>query len=99
MPRDISAKKVYYTKQGKRERRDAPRPLFPNQKSRMAFRKEANWMGLLGTLHNMAKSGQVNEINSVINQERASANASAQTTGKERRKFHHNMEISIASYR
>ena len=54
-------------------------------------------MGLLGTLHNMAKSGQVNEINSVINQERASANASAQTTGKERRKFHHNMEISIAS--
>ncbi len=56
-------------------------------------------MGLLGTLHNMAKSGQVNEINSVINQERASANTSAQTTGKERRKFHHNMEISIASHR
>ncbi len=56
-------------------------------------------MGLLGTLHNMAKSGQVSEINSVINQERASANASAQTTGKERRKFHHNMEISIASHR
>ncbi len=56
-------------------------------------------MGLLGTLHNMAKSGQVSEINSVINQERASANASAQATGKERRKFHHNMEISIASHR
>ena len=34
-------------------------------------------MGILGTLHNMAKSGQVNEIHSVINQERASANTSA----------------------
>lgn len=60
-------------------------------------------MGILGTLHNMAKSGQVNEIHSVINQERASANTSAntsaQTSGKERRKFRHNMEISIASYR
>lgn len=55
-------------------------------------------MGILGTLHNMAKSGQVNEIHSVINQERASANTSAQTSGKERRKFRHNMEISIASY-
>lgn len=56
-------------------------------------------MGILGTLHKMAKSGQVNEIHSVINQERASANTSAQTSGKERRKFRHNMEISIASYR
>lgn len=55
-------------------------------------------MGILGTLHHMAKSGQVNEIHSVINQERASANTSAQTSGKERRKFRHNMEISIASY-
>lgn len=56
-------------------------------------------MGILGTLHNMAKSGQVNEIHSVINQEHASVNTSAQTSGKERRKFRHNMEISIASYR
>lgn len=98
MPRDISSKKVYYTKHGKRERQKR-KTTFHNRESRWAFRKEANGMGLLGTLHNMAKSGQVSEINSVINQERASANASAQATGKERRKFHHNMEISIASHR
>ena len=90
MPRDISSKKVYYTEQGKRKRNDMR--ILLSERKRIG-------MGLLGTLHNMAKSGQVNEINSVINQERASANASAQTTGKERRKFHHNMEISIASYR